>query len=195
MDRTERFYRIDQLLQERRAVPMETLIEDLSVSRATIKRDLEYLRDRLNAPILWDPERRGYRYEVRSEDAPRYALPGLWFNATEVHALLTMERLLTDLQPGLLSAYIEPLRTRIRMLLDSGDHSAEAIEDRVPFFTPRCVPCDRSCSRPTPRPPWAAPGSSSSTITAAPIRPWSGKSRPSASSTTVTPGTWMPGAT
>ncbi|MDZ7753010.1 MAG: WYL domain-containing protein [Gammaproteobacteria bacterium] len=131
MDRTERFYRLDQLLQERRVVPMETLIGDLEVSRATVKRDLEYLRDRLNAPIVWDREHRGYRYEVHSEDPPRYVLPGLWFNATEVHALLTMEQLLADLQPGLLSAHIEPLRTRIRVLLESVDHSAEAIENRV----------------------------------------------------------------
>lgn len=131
MDRTERFYRIDQLLQDRRAVSMETLIDDLGVSRATIKRDLEYLRDRLNAPIVWDRGQRGYRYDGAAEDSPRYALPGLWFNATEVHALLTMERLLADLQPGLLGAHIEPLKARIRMLLDSGDHSARAIENRV----------------------------------------------------------------
>jgi len=48
----------------------------------------------------------------------------LWFNASEVHALLTMEHLLSHLQPGLLGPHTQPLRSRIRMLLDSGDHSA-----------------------------------------------------------------------
>jgi len=38
VDRTERFYRIDQLLNSRRAVPMKTLIEELGMSRATVKR-------------------------------------------------------------------------------------------------------------------------------------------------------------
>ncbi|MCL4724879.1 MAG: HTH domain-containing protein, partial [Rhodocyclaceae bacterium] len=53
MDRTERFYRIDQLLNERKVVPFSVLEEKLEVSRATIKRDLEYMRNRLNAPIVW----------------------------------------------------------------------------------------------------------------------------------------------
>ena len=30
---------------------MGTLIEELGVSQATIKRDLDYMKDRLNAPI------------------------------------------------------------------------------------------------------------------------------------------------
>ncbi len=131
MDRTERLYKIDQLIHERRAVPLEMLIDELEVSRATVKRDLEYLRDRLYAPIVWDRELHGYRYEVRSEDSPRYALPGLWFNASEVYALLTMEHLLANLQPGLLEPHINPLRTRIRMLLDSGDHSADEVVKRI----------------------------------------------------------------
>ncbi|MGB5443832.1 MAG: HTH domain-containing protein, partial [Gammaproteobacteria bacterium] len=63
MDRTERFYKIDQLLNERRSVPMETLIEELGISRATVKRDIEYMRDRLSAPISWDRSLRGYCFD------------------------------------------------------------------------------------------------------------------------------------
>ena len=131
MDRTERFYKIDQLLQERQAVPLEAMIEALGVSRATVVRDLEYLRDRLGAPIVWDRERRGYRYEARGRGGPRYALPGLWLNASEAHALLTMEQLLANLQPGLLGPHIEPLRTRIRMLLAAGEHSVADVAKRI----------------------------------------------------------------
>ena len=76
MDRTERFYKIDQFLKERRAVPLAVLVEELDVSRATIKRDLEYLRDRLNAPIVWDRSMRGYQYGRSQPGAPRYSLPG-----------------------------------------------------------------------------------------------------------------------
>ena len=92
MDRTERFYKIDQLLQERQAVPLEAIIEAHGVSRATVVRDLEYLRDRLAAPIVWDRAQRGYRYEARGRGGARYALPGLWLNANEAHALLTMRK-------------------------------------------------------------------------------------------------------
>ena len=52
MNRTERFYKIDQMLHERRVVPIDVFLEELDVSRATFKRDIEYLRDRLHAPIV-----------------------------------------------------------------------------------------------------------------------------------------------
>ncbi|HBE91250.1 MAG TPA: transcriptional regulator [Gammaproteobacteria bacterium] len=131
MDRTERFYKIDLLLQSRRATPLSALIEELDVSRATIKRDLEYLRDRLNAPIVWNRSLRGYQYEATADDEDRYALPGLWFNAGEAHALLTMDALLSQLQPGLLGPHIEPLRARIRALMETSDHSASEVVKRI----------------------------------------------------------------
>lgn len=130
MDRTERFYKIDQQLQDHRSVSMEKLLEVLEVSRATVKRDLEYMRDRLNAPIIWDREIRGYRYDS-GQNNPVHALPGLWFNSSEIHALLTMEHLLADLQPGLLESHISPLKTRIKVLLEQGDHSHDEVAKRI----------------------------------------------------------------
>ena len=114
MDRTERFYKIDQLLHELKVVPFATLIEKLEVSRATIKRDLEYLRNRLNAPIEWDRDAGGYRYAQPNRDTPKFELPGLWFSAEEIHALLTMQQLLTNLDGGgLLGPHIQPLLARL----------------------------------------------------------------------------------
>jgi len=131
MDRTERFYKIHQLLAARGAVRLRELLDALGVSRATFKRDLEYMRDRLNAPIEWDREARGYRFVGESAEAQRYQLPGLWFNPSEVGALLTMQHLLTNLQPGLLEPQVKPLRARLRALLGSGEHTADEIERRI----------------------------------------------------------------
>lgn len=47
MNRTERFYKIDQMLHEWHVVPIDVFLEELDVSRATFKRDMEYLRNRL----------------------------------------------------------------------------------------------------------------------------------------------------
>jgi len=133
LDRTERFYTIDRLLRSRQGTTLRAMMEEMEVSRATVRRDLEYMRDRLAAPIIWNSEARCYRYDsdAEGEGEDRYALPGLWFNASEVHALLTMEHLLSSLQPGLLEPHIEPLRSRIRRLLDSGDHPAEEVTRRI----------------------------------------------------------------
>ena len=130
MDRTERFHLIDQMLSNRRVVSREQFLDALEISPATFKRDLEYLRDRLAAPIVWDRELRGYRYEVE-EGAEQFQLPGLWFNTSEIQALLTMDALLDNLQPGILSNHVGPLRSRIRMLLDEGDHSVDEISRRI----------------------------------------------------------------
>jgi predicted DNA-binding transcriptional regulator YafY len=130
MDRTERFHLIDQMLCNRRVVTRAQFLQALEVSPATFKRDLEYLRDRLAAPIVWDPEQRGYRYEAGAE-LEQFQLPGLWFNTSEIQALLSMDALLANLQPGVLAKHIEPLRSRIRMLLDDGDHSADEISQRI----------------------------------------------------------------
>ena len=131
MDRTERFYIIDRLLRSHRGISLKKMMEELEVSRATIRRDLEYMRDRMAAPIVWDRVQRGYRYESMDGEDERYVLPGLWFNASEIYALLTMNHLLSRLKPGLLESHIEPLKDRVRRLLGSGDHSAKEVERRI----------------------------------------------------------------
>ncbi len=131
MDRTERFYKIHRLLSQRRIVSRDDFLEELGVSRATFKRDLEYLRDRLSMPIVWDRDRSGYYLDENAPQAHLYQLPGLWFSAEEVHALITMEQLLERLQPGLLGPQVRPLRDRIRKVLDSGDFSANDLTRRI----------------------------------------------------------------
>jgi predicted DNA-binding transcriptional regulator YafY len=108
MNRTERFYRIDQLLAARGILSREALLEELQVSWATLKRDLAYLKDRFNAPIVFDRDAGGYRF-AKPNIGPKYELPGLWFSGDETHALLTMHQLLSELEPGMLAPHIAPL--------------------------------------------------------------------------------------
>ena len=131
MDRTERFYKIQRLLTQRKVVPRDDFIEELEVSRATFKRDLEYLRDRMQMPIIWDRDMGGYRLDQSATTAHLYQLPGLWFSSEEVHALLTMEHLLERLQPGLLGPQLRPLRNLIRKTLESGDFTADEVNRRI----------------------------------------------------------------
>lgn len=131
MNATERLYRIDNLLRARGCVPLQDFLDDLGVSRATFKRDLELMRDRMNAPIVWDRERGGYRFAEEPGAGPRYELPGLWFSPQEAEALLTMHRLLEGLQPSLLGAHVKPLLARITALLSTGDKSAEEVRRRI----------------------------------------------------------------
>lgn len=135
MERLERFYKIHQLLTDRKtAVAFSILKKSLGVSSATLKRDLEYMRGRFNAPIEYDREANGYRFG-EPRPGPRYELPGLWFSADEAYALLTMHTLLAELQPGLLEPHIRPLQDRVRAVL-GGEPGWKEVEKRIRVFQP-----------------------------------------------------------
>lgn len=137
MSMTERLYKIDQMLSERRFITFDDMLAKLEVSRATLKRDLAYMRDRLNAPIIFDRELRGYRFDkVSGESSAQYELPGLWFSAEEIHALLTMQHLLSNLDTGgLLGPHISPLLSRLTALLGTAENPADEVQKRVKLKT------------------------------------------------------------
>jgi predicted DNA-binding transcriptional regulator YafY len=131
MSQFERLHRITNLIQARRVVPFTDLMDELEVSRATLKRDLQVLRDRFNAPIVHDRDAGGYRLG-QGNSGPAFELPGLWFSPEEILALMSMYQMLegTD-ESGMLGRHIKPLMTRLTALLDSADQSANEILKRV----------------------------------------------------------------
>lgn len=131
MSQLERLYRIEQMLLNAPAVSFERLQETLEVSRATLKRDLAYLRDRLHAPIEYDRFAGGYKMAAPRREQ-RHQLPGLWFSPQEIRALLTMHHLLRELDSGgLLAPHVQPLLERIQSLMGSGQADAEQVTARV----------------------------------------------------------------
>ncbi|CAG1021743.1 hypothetical protein MTYM_01225 [Methylococcales bacterium] len=130
MNRTERFYRIDQLLISHKLLTRKQLLDDLGVSWATLKRDLAYLKDRFNAPIIFDYQAGGYRFD-KPNAGPAYELPGLWFNADETYALLTMHQLLSNLEPGLLAPHVVPLLARLNGILAENTPGFYAVSERI----------------------------------------------------------------
>jgi predicted DNA-binding transcriptional regulator YafY len=128
MDRTERFYRIRRLLLERGSLTRRQVEEELEISHSTFKRDIEYMRDRLNVPILWSAERQAY---VLDPEAEAEELPGVWFTPGEVYALLEIEHLLGQLEPGLLGRQLEPLRTRLAQVIEGGESGHREVRRRI----------------------------------------------------------------
>lgn len=128
MNRLERLIRIHRLLRSPRPVPMRRFTEDVGVSRNTITRDFEYLRDFLGAPIIYDRGANGHYYDPT---APAFEVPGFWLNQSELYALLATEQLLEAVQPGFLSPYLGPLKSRVRRLLGEGGRNADAINRRI----------------------------------------------------------------
>lgn len=117
MDRYERINLLHRTLRNARyPVPLQRLIDDLRCSRATVYRDVAFLRDFLGAPVEISEEPAGFRYAT--DEAERFELPGLWLSPDELHALLAAQQLLAKSGPGdFLADALEPIRHRIDSLL------------------------------------------------------------------------------
>lgn len=101
---------------------------ELECSRSTLHRTISRMRDTFGAPIINVPGR-GYFYDRR---AGNFELPGLWFRADELEALLVMDQLVESVQPGVLHDQIGPLRDKIKELLDGGVRGRESFPtDRI----------------------------------------------------------------
>ncbi|MBU3590429.1 WYL domain-containing protein [Polynucleobacter sp. 78F-HAINBA] len=131
MSDMQRLHRITYLLQAKKCVPLVDFLNELEISKATFKRDLEYLRSRLNAPIVFDRFQGGYRFESL-DDVQKIELPGLWFSEKEATALALMHQLLASLDKGgLIGPHIEPLSTIIDNILGQHQASAKELRKRI----------------------------------------------------------------
>jgi predicted DNA-binding transcriptional regulator YafY len=129
VNRLERFYKIHDLLRHtRHPVPIRRMQDDMEVTRNVIKKDITYLRDHFRAPIEYSKEHNGYYY---APDAGVFELPGLWFSATELHALLVCQKMLEGLQFDVIEDHMQPLKERIQELLDAGGKGGGDISDKV----------------------------------------------------------------
>ena len=73
MTPAERLYRLKSLLDGQRCLPTKRLLAELEISPATLKRDIAHLRDRMNAPVVFDRERGGYCLDAAQALGPASA--------------------------------------------------------------------------------------------------------------------------
>lgn len=131
MDKIERLFELHRILATRRTpIPLRDLTEHLQCSESTVRRLLRRLDNDRGAPVVYDQTARGWRYDTRGGERP-HELPGLWFNASELYALLAAHQLLAALEPGLLAEEIAPLVHRIEGILEREPVGRAGLADRV----------------------------------------------------------------
>ena len=101
----ERMLKIHQAIQSGKFPNASTLAREMEVSTKSIHRDLEFMRDRLNLPLEYHPQKVGYHYtqEVSS-------FPTMQITEGELFALVVAEKALqqyrgTTFEKPLLSAF------------------------------------------------------------------------------------------
>ena len=136
MSQTDRVYKIEMLIRQRGHLSFQALVDELEVSRATLKRDLEFLRDRMGAPIVYDRDLNGYRFG-EGYLGQKHQLPGLWFNERELYSLLMAHQLLSELDTdGVISRHLQPLLDRIHDMLGGTEVDSAALIRRVKIISP-----------------------------------------------------------
>lgn len=101
----ERMLRIHHIIQSGKYPNASSLAKEMEVSKKSIHRDLEFMRDRLELPLEYDKSRFGYYY---SESVSSF--PTLQITEGELFALLVAEKALqqyrgTNFEKPLISAF------------------------------------------------------------------------------------------
>jgi len=130
----ERLHRIKYMIQARHCVPLDEFLSELEISKATFKRDLEYLRSRMNASIVYDRFKGGYCFDS-AVIGEKIELPGLWFSEKEATALVLMQHLLSGLDKGgLIEPHIAPLTSIIDGILGQSNTPTKELRKRLKVF-------------------------------------------------------------
>lgn len=128
MSDSTRLYAYKALFDSRRLVTKSDMMEVAEVSLATFKRDIAKLRDQMGMPIHFDKDRGGYYLDRNNLSTE---MPGLWFSPEELVALLTIQRLIEQLEPGLVGLKLKPLQKKLMDLLEAKGLGEAEVAKRV----------------------------------------------------------------
>jgi len=123
----ERYYWLQGQIKARQYPNTKKLSEKFEISQKQAQRDIEFMRDRLSAPLTYNPTRKGYEFE---DDG--YELPPIWFKEDELLALCLALRLASTLPDHKLKSSLYELLEKFLTFrfLDSPPNLAD-IKDKV----------------------------------------------------------------
>lgn len=142
-----RLYKYKSLLSGKRVISTRQLMEQLEISRATLKRDIAKLRDQFQLPVRFDRDSGGYCLEP---EARGHELPGIWLERGEIATLSALQHLLVQLQPGAVSGKFDVLGQPLATLMKRQGIDGVGLERRIRLLparkrrvTPACL--DATC--------------------------------------------------
>jgi proteasome accessory factor B len=125
----ERMMRIHEQMQSVRYPNCNQLAREIEVSTRTIKRDIDFMKYRLDLPIEYDSRRYGYYYS-----RPVDQFPGVPMTEEEILSLLVAQKAIAQYRG---TPFEAPLRTAFRKLTphldDPSRVSLLSLDDRLSF--------------------------------------------------------------
>lgn len=129
MNKLEQFYRLHQLLdQRRRPIGVKELTERLERSEKTVRRLVEDFQTYWEAPIV-HIQRQGWMYDP--EEFERWEVPGLWMTTEESQSLMLLLDILNRFGNGLLNDELKAVRKSLDKSLAKRNISRADLEARI----------------------------------------------------------------
>ena len=124
----ERFIWFDDHVKRRKYPNATKLAAEFEVSVKTAQRDIEYMRDRLTAPLLYDQSLKGYYYE---DDT--FSLPMMYLSSAELSSLIIARKVLKDISGGCIGDEINTAVDKIASIIRRHTASPERVDESVSF--------------------------------------------------------------
>lgn len=137
MERSLRIARITALMSQTRGITMAQLIDELEASRATINRDLEFMRSQMNTPIVWDRDTYSYRIDSTPAMGARHMLSGVWLTPEQAYAFLTLNNMVEQMAPTLLGPFLDPMRGMLKEMLGRSDLPLYNLHKKIEIKSPK----------------------------------------------------------
>ena len=124
----ERFIWFDDRVKQKKYPNTTSLSKQFEVSIKTAQRDVEFMRDRLNCPLCYDPSRKGYFYE---DDT--FSLPLIYLSSEELSSLLIARKFLQDISERHIGDELSSVIQKITAILKKHMVEENLIDDALSF--------------------------------------------------------------
>jgi len=122
----ERFLWFDRQVRGNKYPNATKLAGKFEISPRTAQRDIEFMRDRLSCPLLYDQRQKGYFYEDNT-----FSLPSLYISSEELSALLITRKMLQGISAAYIGDELSLLIDKVTSILKKHVLDEEVIEDAV----------------------------------------------------------------
>jgi predicted DNA-binding transcriptional regulator YafY len=124
----ERFVWFDHRVRSGKYPNATSLSSQFEISVKTAQRDIEFMRDRLNCPLLYDKSQKGYLYEDNT-----FSLPMAYLSSEELATLLIARKFLKDISGGYVGKEISAIIEKITTILKKHVAEETLIDDSLSF--------------------------------------------------------------
>jgi predicted DNA-binding transcriptional regulator YafY len=120
----ERYYWFDNQVRKNRFPNANTLAEQFEISTKTAQRSIDFMRDRIYAPLEYDQRHKGYQY---SDDS--FTLPSFQVSQEEMVSILLAKSLLSNSAGGLISRAIQSFGRKLFVTMGQIGFSTDKLRD------------------------------------------------------------------